>query len=258
MALPWLAALACAATALVFASLWLGTRRYNARARARLGSISGELERLEHAFARFAPMELVERVIASGVPTGGERKDVTVLFADLVGFTPLSESVDPSALVRILNGYFERMSRAITTHQGHISTLIGDGILALFGALEANPWQTDDALRAALAMRAELAAYNAELAAEGLPKLAIGIGVHRGTGIAGLVGSPELMQFTVVGTVVSVAARVQALTREHKVDVLVTADAQRALDPRFALRALPPHALKGISEPVTTFAVLEQ
>jgi adenylate cyclase len=136
--------------------------------------------------------------------------------------------------------------------------LIGDGILALFGALEANPWQTDDAVRAALAMRAELAAYNAELAAEGLPKLALGIGVHRGTGIAGLVGSPELMQFTVVGTVVSVAARVQSLTREHKVDVLVTADAQRAIDPRFALRALPAQTLKGISEPVTTFALLEQ
>jgi adenylate cyclase len=114
-------------------------------------------------------MELVERVIASGVPTRGERKEVTVLFADLFGFTPLSESVDPSVLVRILNGYFERMARAITAHQGHISTLIGDGILALFGALETNPWQTDDAVRAALAMRAELEAYNQELAAEGLP-----------------------------------------------------------------------------------------
>lgn len=256
MALAWLAALLCAAAAAAFAGLWRRARRANRLARTRLGAASAELERLEHAFARFAPMELVERVIASGVPATGERKEVTALFADLVGFTPISESVDPSALVRILNGYFERMSRAITSHQGHISTLIGDGILALFGALEANPWQTNDAVRAALAMRAELAAYNAELAAEGLPELAIGIGVHRGTGIAGLVGSPELMQFTVVGTVVSVAARVQSLTREHKVDVLVTADAQRALDPRFALRALPPQALKGISEPVTTFALL--
>src|SRR5262249_3179288 len=191
----------------------------------------------------------------TGVPTTGQRMEVTVLFADLVGFTPLSESVDPGALVRILNGYFERMSRAITAHQGHISTLIGDGILALFGALEANPWHTNDAAPAALAMRAELAAYNDELAAEGLPKLALGIGLHRGTGIAGLVGSHELMQFTVVGTVVSVAARVQGLTREHGVDVLVTGEVRRALDPRFALRALPAQALKGISEPVETFAL---
>ena len=249
---------AALALALGFAGLWWRARSNNLRARTRLASASEELERLEHAFARFAPMELVERVIARGVPAGGERMVVTVLFADLVGFTPLSEGVDPSALVRILNGYFERMTRAITTHQGHISTLIGDGILALFGAIETNPWQTNDAVRAALAMRAELAAYNAELAAEGLPKLAIGIGVHRGVGIAGLVGSPELMQFTVVGTVVSVAARVQSLTREHGVDILVTADAQRQLDPRFALRALPARALKGISEPVSTFALLSE
>jgi class 3 adenylate cyclase len=244
------------ATSAVLALLWLRARRANARARERLASASAELERLEHAFARFAPMELVERVIASGVPTSGERKEVTVLFSDLVGFTPLSESVDPSTLVRILNGYFERMSRAITAHQGHISTLIGDGILALFGAIEGNPWHTNDAARAALDMRAELAAYNEELSREGLPKLALGIGLHRGAGIAGLVGSPELMQFTVVGTVVSVAARVQGLTREHGVDILLTADVQRALDPRFAVRALPARALKGISEPVATFALV--
>ena len=196
---------------------------------AALGASAAELERLSHAFARFAPMELA-----------------------------LSESVDPSVLVGILNGYFERMARAITTHQGHISTLIGDGILALFGALEANPWQTDDAVRAALAMREELAAYNLDLEAAGLPKLRLGIGLHRGTGIAGLVGSPELMQFTVVGTVVNVATRVQALTREHDVDMLITPSVQRALDPRFALHPLPPRELKGIAEPVATFAVLEQ
>ncbi len=258
MSFAWLVALGCAAAAAVLGALWLRARRANTLARTRLGAASAELERLEHAFARFAPMELVERVIASGVPTSGERKEVTVLFADLVGFTPLSESVDPSALVRILNGYFERMSRAITAHHGHISTLIGDGILALFGALETNPWQTNDAARAALAMRAELAGYNSELAAVGLPKLALGIGLHRGTGIAGLVGSPELMQFTVVGTVVTVAARVQTLTREHGVDILLTSDVQRSLDPRFAVRALPVRPLKGISDPVTTFALLPE
>jgi len=256
-AAAWLAA-ALALAAVGFAAAFLRARRAAVRARARLSAASAELERLEHAFARFAPMELVERVIASGVPTHGERKEVTVLFADLVGFTPLSERVDPSLLVEIVNGYFERMSAAIAAHQGHLSTLIGDGILALFGALETNPWQTDDAVRAALAMRAALAEYNAELAERGLPKLQLSVGLHRGGGIAGLVGSPELMQFTVVGTVVSLAARVQALTREHGVDVLLTGEVKRALDPRFALRALPPAALKGFRDSVEIWALLEQ
>ncbi len=255
---PWLVAAVCAAVASMLAVALYRARRSDRRARARLGTATEELERISHAFTRFAPVELVERVIASGVPTTGERKEVTVLFSDLFGFTPLSESVDPSVLVRILNGYFERMARAIAAHHGHISTLIGDGILALFGALEANPWQTDDAVRCALAMRAELEAYNRELASDALPRLRVGIGLHRGSGIAGLVGSPELMQFTVVGTVVNVAARVQALTREHDVDILVTPSVKQALDPRFALRELPPRQLKGISEPVTTYAVLAQ
>jgi adenylate cyclase len=247
VALGALIAILCAAL--------LRTRRRVEGLRERLDSASAELERLQHAFTRFAPRAVVEEVIARGVSTRGERKEVTVLFADLVGFTPLTESIDPDTLVRVLNGYFERMSRAITEHQGHISTLIGDGILALFGAVEPNPWQSNDATHAALAMRAALAEYNRELAADGLPTLALAVGLHRGTGVAGLVGSQDLVQFTVVGSTVSVAARVQDLTRVHGVDILATQPVRSALDPRFTLRALPPTALRGIAEPMEIWAV---
>jgi len=178
-----------------------------------------------------------------------------VLFADLVGFTPLTERIDPDVLVGILNGYFDRMSRAIAEHQGHILTLIGDGILALFGAVDLNPWQSNDAVHAALAMRAVLADYNDRLAAEGLPALALGVGLHRGVGVAGLVGSQDLVQFTVVGSTVNTAARVQDLTRTFGVDILVTEPVRDALDPRFTLRALAPTAVRGIAEPVRIWAV---
>lgn len=133
--------------------------------------------------------EIVERVIASGISTSGERKEVTVLFADLVGYTPLSESLDPAVLVGILNGYFEQMSRAITDYRGHVSTSIGDGLLAMFGALGANPWQANDAAHAALAMRGELQAYNRELESEGLPSLSMGVGLHRGPAWRGWSGA---------------------------------------------------------------------
>ncbi|MBM4337903.1 MAG: hypothetical protein FJ108_18595, partial [Deltaproteobacteria bacterium] len=101
MSAPWLIAAAFSASAAALATALYRSRASDRRARARLFTTTAELERISHAFARFAPMELVERVIASGVPTSGERKEVTVLFADLFGFTPLSESVDPSVLVRI-------------------------------------------------------------------------------------------------------------------------------------------------------------
>jgi adenylate cyclase len=236
------------------ATLLWRARREAARLRTRVEAASLNLERLQLSFSRFAPEELVERIIAGGLPTTGEKKEVTVLFADLVGFTTLSESVEPSVLVQILNGYFERMSRAITDHRGFVSTFIGDGILALFGALEANPWQGNDSVHAAIAMRNALAVYNRELAERGLPELKVGVGLHRGVGIAGLVGSEELKEFAIVGRTVNVAARVQDLTRVHGVDILLTEEVRETLDPRFALRPLPPAELRGIAKPVAVYA----
>src|SRR5262249_32358084 len=163
------------------------------------------------------------------------RREVTALFADLVGSTALADSLPATVMVDILNGYFERMSSAITSNHGHLSTLIGDGILALFGALGDNPWQSQDACRAALSMRTALADYNGELRAKGLAPLEVGIGLHRGSGVAGLVGSRDLLQFTVVGTTVSIAARVQQQTRESGTDILLTKAVAQELDSRFVL-----------------------
>lgn len=249
---PILGALVALVVGLAIA-LWRG-RREASRLRRALEAKSADLEHLQTSFSRFAPEEVVERIIAGGISTHAERKEVTALFADLVGFTALSESVEPLVLVRILNGYFERMSRAIADHRGHVSTFIGDGILALFGALQPNPWQGDDAVHAALAMRRELAAYNGELEQEGLPVLSIGVGLHRGVGVAGLVGSRELMQFAFVGRIVNLAARVQDLTRRYEVDILLTSAVQEQLDPRFELRELPATPVPGVAEPVAIFA----
>jgi len=157
----------------------------------------------------------------------------------------------------MLNGYFQRMSDAIHEHRGHVATFVGDGILAYFGALQPNPWQCDDAVRAALAMRAAIRDYNGELEAQGLPPLAVGIGIHRGPGLAGLMGCRERMEYAFVGRTVNLAARVQTLTRTHRVDILVTEALREQLDPRFVLTPMPAESVKGIAEPVVTYAVRE-
>lgn len=244
--------------ALAVAGLAFALKRRSAEVvllRTHLQGATGNLERLQESFSRFAPAEIVEQVIASGATAKGERKEVTALFADLVGYTALSDNIDPSLLVRILNGYFGRMSRAITENRGHVSTFIGDGILAYFGAIDSNPWQVDDAVHAALAMRAELAEYNRELQKEGLPELGLGIGLHRGTGVAGLVGSRERMEYAFVGRTVNLAARVQDLTRQHPTDILLTLPVKEKLDSRFVLRELPAADVRGIAGPVEIFAV---
>jgi adenylate cyclase len=231
------------------------SRRETQRLRQRLESATGKLQNLQLAFSRFAPDEVVERVIAGGIGDIGERKEVTIIFADLVDFTALSEQVEPTVLVGILNGYFDRMSEAISQHRGYVSTFIGDGILALFGALSPNPWQGNDAVHAALAMRKALAAYNRELVERSIPELSIGIGLNRGMGVAGLVGSRDLKEFAFVGRTVNVAARVQDLTRQHSADIIVTAALKESLDPCFQLRALPTTRVKGVAEPLSIYAV---
>jgi adenylate cyclase len=238
-------------------ALFWHERRERLRLRTRLEDATTNLERLQHTFARFAPGPLVDRIITGGVEHIGEKRAVTALFADLVGYTPLAERTDPSELVELLNGYYAQMSAAIEDHRGHVSTFLGDGMLALFGALEPNPWQGDDAVHAALAMRQRLAVYNAELARHGKAPLAIGIGLHRGTGVAGLVGSYGKKEFAIVGRVVNVAARVQAATREHGTDILITDDLAQTIDRRFLLAQLPPLALRGIDRPVQLHAVRE-
>ena len=225
------------------------------RLRQRLDAAGRELQRLQTAFAGFAPSTVVEGIAARGRPTDAEKRDVTVLFADLVAFTALSEALAPEVLVAVLNEYFVRMSRVISEHGGHVSKFIGDGLMALFGALEPNPWQANDAVRAALAMQQSVAAFNRELAERGLPALRLGIGIHRGPAIAGIIGSDALMEFTVIGQTVNLASRVERLTRSHGADILITAAVRSGLDPRFVLEALPARAVRGVSDPVVTYAV---
>lgn len=234
--------------------LWRSTRETK-RLRQRIAAGASELENLQQAFSRFAPDEVIERIIAEGVTDYGEKKTVTVLFADLAGFTALSEQLEPTVLVGILNGYFERMSQAITDHRGYVSTFIGDGLLAFFGATDPNPWQGNDCAYAALAMREALAAYNEELQRRGLPRLALGIGLHCGTGVVGLMGSTQLKEFAFVGRAVNVAARVQTLTRQFNNDIILTEALRQTIDPRFETSPLPDTSVKGVRKALANHAL---
>ncbi len=214
-----------------------------------------ELERMQRSFARFAPAELVERIASGGMTASGERRDVTVLFADIRDFTRISETLDPVVLVEILNGYFREMSGVIQSHHGRVTRVMGDGIMSVFGALERNPWHVQDAVEAAVGMREALGRYNQKLHARGLPELRFGIGIHCGVVVAGLVGSDELLEFTVMGDVVNVASRVETLTREFQIDILITEEVRKQLGDRFATSEMPAAAIKGKARPIVTWGV---
>jgi class 3 adenylate cyclase len=233
--------------------------RRNHALQTQLQAAAADLEHLQLACARLAPAGVVQQLIADAARDAGattaQHKVATALFVDLVGFTELSERLEPALLVRILNGYYQRVSDAIDEHRGQVGSYVGDGIVAYFGALQPNPWQCDDAVRAALAMREAIRVYNIELDGEGLPQLSIGVGIHRGLGLAGLVGSRERKEFSFLGGPVNLAARVQALTRLHQVDILVTEALRAELDKGILLTPMPAERVKGFAEPVVTYAV---
>jgi class 3 adenylate cyclase len=240
----------------VAAALLVWQRQRMRELGARVETAAAELQRLQQSCALLAPAGVVERLFAEGPESVAEHKVFTAMFADLAGYTALSGKLDPNTLAGVLNGYFQLVSDGVAEHRGRVGTFLGDGILVFFGALQPNPWQCDDAVAAALAIRAALERYNSELERSGLPRIAVGIGIHRGPGLAGLFGSLDRREYTVVGPTLNLAARVQALTREHGRDILLTESVREHLDSRFELmpmRALP---VKGIAEPVVTYAVL--
>ncbi len=231
-----------------------------ARQRARqlehlLADTDRKLEQLQRQFERFVPADVVERLTDGRGGYAPQRRQVTILFADLRGFTALCDRLDPAITVTILNDYFEHMNQAIARHHGHITELVGDGLLALFGALEPNPWQGRDSVLAALDMRAELGRYNAQLRAKSLPELRFGIGIHSGEVVAGVMGTGELSKFSVTGDPINLASRVEGLTRVHDVDLLITGEIRSTLDQRFQLRSMPAAFVKGKTEPVATWYV---
>ncbi len=214
-----------------------------------------KLERLQVHFGRFTPEEVIEHLSESEEHYQATMRSVTVLFADLKGFTKMCRDRDPQEIVTILNGYFRRMSNALSSHHGQVTELTGDGLLCLFGALRSNPWQVQDAVRGALAMREALIAYNKELESKSLPSLAFGIGIHQGEVLAGVMGNFELSKFGVVGDPINMAARVESLTRQHQCDLLVTSEIKDALDDRFVLEEMPAVQVKGKVEPLVTYHV---
>ena len=253
--LVWALVAAGAIALSVLAVLVLRGRRQNDQLEKLLLAADDKLEQLQRQFERFVPADVVKRLTRTGDAFVPERRQVTMLFADLRGFTALCDRLDPAITVNILNDYFRHMTVAITHHHGHVTEFVGDGLLALFGALESNPWQARDAVFAALDMRSELAHYNDTLREKGLPELRFGIGIHGGEVVAGVIGTAGLSKFSVTGDPINVASRVESLTGKYEVDLLITEEIRRAVDDQFHLRPMPPALVKGKAEPIQTYFV---
>jgi len=224
------------------------------RATALVRAVSGEHLRRMRLGRHFAP-QVAERIENLGEPLGtGEKREVTLLFCDIRGFTQMSETLASEEVVALLNAFHSRMVQAVFDHGGTLDKLMGDGLMAYFGAPVAQADHAAAAVRCALAMNDAIVDLNAARRAEGAVEIAIGVGVHTGTVVLGNIGSPERRDYTAVGDAVNVAARIERLTRERDATVLVS-DATRSAVGEVGLEfsAVEPARVKGKSEPLQCF-----
>ncbi len=229
-----------------------GQWRQESRERAYLHQVLAR--RISPALLR----ELLKNSGPLGTQLGGSRARCVVLFTDLVDFTPLSAQLEPAALFALLNRYFAAISGAVIEEQGLLDKFIGDALMAEFGVPRSRGDAVEAlaAVRAALAMRERLVELNRELAAQGLPSLRQGIGLHVGEVIAGNLGSPQRLEFTVIGAAVNVASRLEGLTRrfpDHP--ILISGELLALLPPGVEVDPLGRHPLKGWPQPLEVFGL---
>jgi class 3 adenylate cyclase len=215
-----------------------------------------EREHIKDTFGRFVSRDVADAVLAGRVPLEGERREVTILFQDIRGFTALSEKLDPTTLLRVLNRFFTEVVAAVEAEGGVVKQFTGDGVMALFGAPQARADHPERAVRAALGIVARLEGLNVLLQENSLPQLAIGVGVHTGEVVAGLIGPDERVEYGVVGEPVNLASRVEALTKDIAATILVSAEIAARLGPGFTLGRTASLPVKGKTGPVQVVEVL--
>ena len=228
--------------------------------KARVGS-SLEKKRLRDQqkalVERFATSAVAQDVAASGFALGGKRVRATVMFTDIRGFTTLVEQQGPEETIELLNTWYTLMFDAIGGQGGVVNQMIGDGLMAIFGAPMPLPEAAGGAplaaVRAAMDMQEMVTLFNAERLAVGQAPIDIGIGIATGDVIAGYTGTQKRATYTCVGDTVNLAARLEAHTRQAGRTVLMDAATQAALEGRAATVPLGPVALKGKQQPVDVF-----
>ena len=207
-------------------------------------------------FERYFTPQLAQRIASSEGATrlGGDKREVTVLFSDIRGFTALSETMPPAEMATWLTEYFTEMVDCVFRNDGTLDKFIGDAVMAQWGAPIGTPEDPDKAMTAAIEMMDELGKLNAKWIAEGRPALQIGIGINHGEAFAGNIGSEKRLEYTVIGDTVNTASRLCSAAGPG--EILISEEMRKVLSKQPKLAEMPPMELKNKSQPVKVFKVI--
>lgn len=215
-----------------------------------------ERDRVKSAFARYVSQQVLDSVLKSDTTEmmRGDRRRISVLFSDIRGFSKISERLAPEKVVQLLNEYFELMVEVIFRNRGTLDKFMGDGLMAIFGAPEDDPYQEEHAVKAAIEMQRELEKLEQKWAPEGIT-VRIGIGIHSGPAIVGNIGSSRRMEYTAIGDTVNVASRLESATKEMGTHILISEHTYYGAKGAFSFRNMGSITVRGREDALTVYGL---
>ena len=206
--------------------------------------------------SKFATKEVAEDLLTSGFSLGGKHVDATAMFCDIRSFTTIAEAREPAETIELLNDYYTLMMDAISAERGIVNQIVGDGLMAIFGAPVACDDHRQRAVLAARQMVELIRLFNEDQAAQGKAPIQIGIGIASGQVVAGYTGTLHRATYTCVGNTVNVAARLESHTKVLNRPILIDEDTRRGLEDGVRVEAQGDLLMKGKTVPVKVYAVL--
>jgi len=215
---------------------------------------------VRNAFQHYLNPSVIATVLKdpSNLSLSGEKKELTVLFSDIRGFTTISEGLEPEVLSRALNTYLDKMTAIVFAHDGVLDKYIGDAVMAIWGAPMPQADHSKRACRAALDMMREVHALEAVWDEMGVPHFVIGIGINTGPMVVGNLGSHLRFDYTVIGDNVNLGSRLEGQTKAYGVDIIVSESVKKASEDEFDFRVLDLIRVKGKTEPVAIYQLVGQ
>ncbi|MEA5567911.1 GAF domain-containing protein [Anabaena sp. UHCC 0399] len=214
-------------------------------------------KRLKSTMYRYMTQELAEELLKlDDAKLGGDRKEVSILFSDIRGYTTLTENLEAEEVVSMLNEYFESMVDAVFKHKGTLDKYIGDAIMAVFGSplpLEEHAWM---AVQTSLEMRHRLKEFNQRRYAANKPRINIGIGINSDTVISGNIGSSKRMEFTAIGDGVNLGSRLESVSKQYGCDIILSDNTFKPCQNHIWARELDYIRVKGRNEPVAIYELV--
>jgi len=215
---------------------------------------------VQHAFSHYLAPSIVDQLAESEAELrlGGERREITVMFADLSGFTALSTRLPPEELMAVTNTYHAMMVEAVEATGGYVNQFLGDAVMAIWGAPLADPDHAASAARAALRIVDKIMQAKAEADAQGVAGYAVKIGINTGPAVVGNVGAPKRYNYTAVGETVNIAARLESVPEDYGCRIVVGPVTAAAIGDRFALCELDWIKVKGKDEAFSIFQLIAE